>query len=649
MASAGASSGVTAGDGGEGYRPDIDGLRAVAIGAVIAFHAAPGQLPGGFVGVDIFFVISGYLISGIILRRLDRGTFSFRDFYARRIRRIFPALLLVLACSAAAAWLLVYDLDRFGRHMTGSAAFAANLVLAREISYFNYYAYLDPLLHLWSLGVEEQFYFAWPFLLWLGARRRAALPWLIAALGAASFLLNLHYTAVDPTIAFYSPFTRFWELLAGAWLAAMARSPRNPRLAHAASFAGLAAMAAPMFLIGEVTAFPGWWALLPVGGAFLTIWAGPAAWPNARLLAWRPAVWIGLISYPLYLWHWPLLAFAAHYNLEGRVDGVWRAAIVLFAILPAWATYVWLEKPVRERRMLGVASLSVTMAAMFVLGAAFWAGGAQVERGVRQDPRRSFLARNRDFLKNGVGPAYRSECDFNDWSRRAAREAIAEACTAPGARATWFLWGDSHAQALSFGLRKNLPAGTALAQVASGACAPGVEQAGATGRIGLACRRSNAFALRRIAEIKPDLVILAQRQQHERTDWAALAGELKRRGARRIVLIGPAPQWTLPLPHLIAKDHWPEVPLAIKRRLTPAMFVTDAILRRRYGDHPALSYVSLTAALCNEQGCRARGASPQEPMAIDYGHLSPSGSQHVARAILLPRLGAAVADAGQGD
>src|SRR4051812_23262661 len=261
------------------YRPDVDGLRAVAVLAVLAYHAFPSVLPGGFAGVDVFFVISGYLITGIIVDDLARERFTYANFYWRRIRRIFPALILVLVTCLALGWLVLLpdEYAQLGKHVAAGAGFVSNIALWREAGYFDSAAELKPLLHLWSLGVEEQYYLVWPLLLLLF--RRHAL-WMIAGIGAASFVLNIWMVGTHPTAAFYLPFTRFWELLIGSFLAFSVRrknSFENPK-----AFAGLILIAAGMVLLHPGPSLPGWWGPPPGFGAGLAGWAGPRAWGGRR-------------------------------------------------------------------------------------------------------------------------------------------------------------------------------------------------------------------------------------------------------------------------------------------------------------------------------------------------------------------------------
>lgn len=348
----------------------------MAIIPVLIFHAFPTILPGGFVGVDIFFVISGFLISSIIFKGLQRETFSFPGFYANRIKRIFPALLLVLIVSFVFGWyfLLPGEFAQLGKHILGGAGYVENLLLRREAGYFDTKSYLKPLMHLWSLGIEEQFYLTYPFLLWLAWRLRCNQLAIIVTLVLISFSLNVWQIRSDSVSSFFLPQTRFWELWIGGALAYLDIFRQDVRR-HLTGIgpglisrffrhetAGLHAAVVPnvlsivgVLLLGvallrvHVHAFPGWWALLPVGGASLLVLAGPASWINRRILSSSIAVFVGLISYPLYLWHWPILSFGR--ILRGdELPASTRIAAVVLSFPLAWATWRFVESPIRFGR-----------------------------------------------------------------------------------------------------------------------------------------------------------------------------------------------------------------------------------------------------------------------------------------------------------
>lgn len=345
------------------YRADIDGLRAVAVLAVLVYHAVPTALPGGFTGVDIFFVISGYLISRIILGDLKNGRFTFADFYSRRIRRIFPALIVVLVFVLICGWYLLLPayFRQLGGHVAAGAAFISNVVFYLETGYFDVAADMKPLLHLWSLGIEEQYYLVWPLMLFALRRHVHRIFWMIVALAVGSFLLNVVVTPRNPEAAFFLPPPRFWELMIGSIVAygqvyraatgTIATSAAGvPRWSNALSVAGAVLLVVAMVLVNDSRAFPGWWALLPTGGTLLLIIGGPNAWINRRILANRVAVFIGLISYPLYLWHWPLLTYARILNGGAEPPVGVRLGAAAVSILLAWLTYMLLETRVRHAR-----------------------------------------------------------------------------------------------------------------------------------------------------------------------------------------------------------------------------------------------------------------------------------------------------------
>jgi peptidoglycan/LPS O-acetylase OafA/YrhL len=636
------------------YRPDIDGLRAIAVVPVVAFHAFPHWVPGGFVGVDVFFVISGYLISLIILERLEDGTFTFANFSARRIRRIFPALVVVLAASLVWGWFRLFanDYAMLGKHVAAGAGFVANLVLWNEAGYFDVASDTKPLLHLWSLGIEEQFYLIWPALVYLTWIGRWPILALMTAVLAVSFSINVIQVRTDEVAAFYSPLTRLWELAMGGGLAHMVLqhaqgrdplrvatywwSPQAARLRDVASLAGLAGVLGAVSVFSPDTSFPGWRAGLPTFGALLLIAAGPDALINRRVLSVRAIVAIGLISYPLYLWHWPLLSLA---TLAGEATTEGRVMLVALSVGIAWVTYMAVERPIRFtwKGPAPIALLCVLMTTCGVAGYVTFAAEGFTERPLNRSDRAHFLEYYERLRRRGLREAYRAECDFMDWDTEQTRDRIADDCTAPGPNGTVFLWGDSHAQALSPGLQSVLPDGVRLAQVTTSGCAPRLAANNATA--GGRCVKANDYALERIAAIKPSIVVLAQILAHEQTDWLSLARALRERGVPRILLVGPAPQWMPSLPMVVTTHHWGSDFTRVARGLNAEMFDTDRILKERLDATPQLEYVSLLTELCNDAGCLATvPGTDNQLMAVDSGHLSPAGSRYVGQTILAPYL-----------
>lgn len=380
------------------YRPDIDGLRAIAIISVVGFHAFPSWITGGFIGVDIFFVISGYLITLKITDGLIKNTFSFFDFYSRRIRRLFPAMLLVLLASFAFGWVALFadEYKQLGKHIAGGAGFVSNFMLWSESGYFDSSTEQKPLLHLWSLSIEEQFYIFWPLLLWLIWLKRIDFVVITIIIIFVSFIFNIIGVGTNSVGAFYSPLTRFWELSVGSLLAGLTIYKRNvfaysniaieslkeniyvcacvsrvlnkPRV-NFQSLAGFGLIIVGLLSITKERQFPGWWVLLPVLGTALVISAGEKAWFNRVVLSHKIFVWFGLISFPLYLWHWPIFSFA--HILRGEALPIeLSVSLVIISILLAFLTYTFIEKPVKyiKFKPLNAVTLIVLMTIIGSIG-----------------------------------------------------------------------------------------------------------------------------------------------------------------------------------------------------------------------------------------------------------------------------------------
>ena len=356
------------------YRADIDGLRGIAILLVVGFHAFPTAFPGGFIGVDVFFVVSGFLITQIITKALSSDSFSFVTFYRRRINRIFPALLLILLSLLVAGWLFMIpdDFAKLGKHTFGGAIFLSNLVSLSEFGYFDVASELKPLLHLWSLGIEEQFYLIWPIALWLGYRAGLRLGLIMCGLLLASFALNIYRSSYDLSLAFFALQTRAWELLFGALIGYLAQNPISPNIklkGNTLPYCGLVLLVAGVLVINARTSYPSGWALLPVIGTGLIIATGEHSPFNQKLLSHRWLVSIGLISYPLYLWHWVLLSFVAIMN-DGVTSIDLRLSLLVLSVALAWATYRLIELPIRRlhNTNLTAATLALLMLCLAVAG-----------------------------------------------------------------------------------------------------------------------------------------------------------------------------------------------------------------------------------------------------------------------------------------
>jgi peptidoglycan/LPS O-acetylase OafA/YrhL len=597
------------------YRADIDGLRAVAVALVVGFHTFPLSVPGGYIGVDVFFVISGYLITGLILDLQTAGRFSIKQFYIRRARRILPALSVVMAATLMIGWFALSPsaYDSLARHTVASALFVPNLLYWREAGYFDPGALSKPLLHLWSLGVEEQFYLVWPLLLLLLRRREARTSGILGALSAISFIYCCVASYHDPVAAFYSPLSRLWELGVGGVLASRRIEVRHPEIA---SCLGLLLILGAAFTLTDTSVFPGLLAVIPVGGTAMLI-AG-----RSWILSRRPFVALGLISYPLYLWHWPLLSFATFLDFQTeRAKGI----VVAISIILAWLTTRYVEYPVRfgSLRRYG-AALSVALTVAVALSAFIVFRFDGLPWRYPPDIRRVFATRDYAFSS----PARRSQC----WiALNANFDSYQPACR----DGKILVWGDSFSALLATGLPKP------YAQFSRDSCMPLL-----TGKAD-DCAKGNAAVAEEILRIKPKRVILfglwpGTTWQADPTFNEALRFTLHklRQGIDDVILIGPSPIWSPGLPDAVLA-YW------LKHRILPDRLrllvsaenyhATDKVMGDiARAEH--VRYISIFDVLCNSDGCLTHTRdSRAELLFWDYGHMTVGGATYVADELGLAR------------
>ncbi|MGJ5066771.1 acyltransferase family protein [Bradyrhizobium oligotrophicum] len=627
------------------YRPDIDGLRAVAVIAVLVFHAFPRLLPGGFAGVDVFFVISGYLITGIIDRQCADKSFSFATFYARRILRIFPALITVVLATFAIAWFIfpVAEMEALGSNIKGAAAFVENFMLHEQIvGYFDPGAERLPLLHLWSLGIEEQYYIVWPAMFVLIARWPSQKAAIVAALGLGSLAVCLSTPAREAAWAFYSPTTRGWELLAGSllavWLRRRADRPIGAATSNILAAVGVAGLAVAFFAFGATSPWPGIRTTIPVLATMALIAAGDT--PVQRVLAWPALVFVGLISYPLYLWHFPLIAFTK-LQFGGAVPAWILLAVLGLSTVLAFLTYRFIELPIRFGAApvaWRVGPLLAAMAALVPIGVA-----ATSTRGL---PVR-FAPEIRGFMLSG------SETN-SQWRRGRCllllqpASAFGADCAGQGRRPLLLIWGDSYGAALYPGLRHlSAERGYDVAQYTASACPPLI---GYTLEARPFCKSINDDVVLRIGRLRPDVVVLDATWGHAesvlREDLPRTVAQLRANGIAKIVLMGPPPSWQgVGLSHNVL-DYYRKTGAVLPER---TLFRSndewtrgrDALFReltRQLG----IDFISVRDVFCNDEGCLSRiGPGGSQLTAFDAGHLTVPASIFLARNAIDDLLGPA--------
>lgn len=613
---------------------------------VVVFHAFPKILPAGFVGVDVFFVISGYLITGILLREVTTGKFSILGFYGRRFRRIMPALLLVLLATwVAGRYLLLADeFKSLGRYFVAAATFTSNIALWRDAGYFDVAAESKPLLHLWSLAVEEQFYLVWPILLASGVSRRVSLGKVIAVLFALSLAANLVLTGRATAASFYLLPTRFWELLAGAGLAYLEHHRKSNQ-----SGTPLAARLSPEFVAGVgATAlllsasgivgtqpFPGWRAILPVLGATLLIAAGPSTLINRRVLSWRPATYIGLISYPLYLWHWPLLSLARVAE-DGAPRPEIRVGLLALSVALAWFTWRYIEKPVQSlspapltRKQLSGAHVAAALVGMAVVGTL----GAMTQRDMllsRAQKEMLVVASYRNLPSDQHGNEkclLQPEQSFGSFPK---------SCYTPKGKPSILLWGDSFANHLYPGMIKALGATHDILTLTASSCPPVI---GFSRDNRPHCHEINDWAIKTIERIRPETVVMqaiwfydykSERFVEKLDDTIR---RVKSAGVANVVLVGQLPVWTPSLPEIIEREYIAKrkpIPQRSRIGIEPGFFAVDATLAQHFAT-AGVNYVQLMGHLCNEDGCPVSVGPDlsRDLITFDAGHLTNIASDYI--------------------
>jgi peptidoglycan/LPS O-acetylase OafA/YrhL len=627
------------------YRPDIDGLRAVAVGLVLIFHAFPGYLRGGFVGVDIFFVISGYLITTVLLDARIRGpsvSAFVLHFYKHRVRRIFPALTVVLVACAVYGWFRLFptEYEDLTKYIFGGAGFVTNFIAWSDAGYFDQSADVKPLLHLWSLAIEEQFYFVWPLLILLVGRlsRGRHFSWIFGVLALASLVYCVYLTSVDPTAAYYSPLSRGWELAVGGLLASLhARglAARAGALSGAISIVALASiLVSAVFFINEVN-FPGWQALWPVAASAAIIWFGAGTWSNRVILSWRPIVYIGLISYPLYLWHWVLLVFLRIQNPQP--PGIVLILTLGASVLLAAATFHLVERPLKRLPLEKVGAIFVTiMALILVFGVT--AHALQLS-GVKLTPTQTALSKAYD-----PEAAYRFHQCFLDSAVQRASDFGAQCVKSPGSdKPALLLWGDSLAAQLYPGLaaRKNT-LGYELEQRTASSCPPSLENSYSDRGN---CNEINAVTRTYIEKSRPTSVIINGRWPEDVTvrnaQITAISAFLQANGVKTIELVGPAPDWVPDLRGNLLRTSFPGD--ALPEFMTPpeatwpATKAVEHSLEKLASDL-GIRYFSLIGTLCTADKCRIRVSDdiPAGLVTSDHDHLTAEASTFVFKSFELP-------------
>lgn len=638
------------------HRRDLDGLRAVAVIPVVLFHLGISHFQGGYVGVDVFFVLSGFFITRQIIADLEAGQFSILGFYDRRIRRLLPALfaMLFLTSLLAAFILLPDDMKGFGRSLVAATLSISNFYFLRQSEYFAPDAETMPLLHTWSLSVEEQFYVLFPailFVLWRYLRTQ--IPLLLALLLIASFGLSVWGTQSHPQATFYLLPTRAWELLLGSLLAVAPKTSAatRPAIRNVATLAGLAMIGVAVFTFKSDMPFPGISALLPCLGCALIIWSGDthdgdssAALGRPYLLSWllslSPLVFIGLISYSLYLWHWPIIVFF-NYTANDQLGLTEYLAALLVMLAAAYVSWRFVESPLRRGDVVWATrrerfSYSAGVVLLFVLF------GAALDRadGFRQLQRPEVAA----MLNNAkdVSPL-RDACHFSQEEQ--GRRRLSEACSfGPDAGMPLVLFGDSHGVEIGYVLSQMAKSDQfRFRQVTASGCPPSLDVAFPKSG---GCAAHNEQILNELSRAGPAVVVIAARyfkwgapeSSARETFWPGLervVARLKQSG-NQVILLGGIP--THPhgsLPHALAKRlkrgaSVENYAFAVDQPLSKEIDLELRTLAAKYSS----TYVALHRVVCGSHK-ECQGLQDGHTIYFDDNHLTVTAARRVAE-ILVP-------------
>jgi peptidoglycan/LPS O-acetylase OafA/YrhL len=621
------------------FRKDVNGLRAIAVIAVVLFHFNASWMPGGFAGVDVFFVISGFLMTGLIFRGIEQENFSILRFYVARANRIIPALAVLCLVLLIFGWfyLIPHDYKALGKHVGSSMGFLSNIIYWKESGYFEAASHEKWLLHTWSLSAEWQFYIIYPLVL-VTIRKFMSLKAMKTTVLVGTvlgFIFCVIVTYIKPNPAYYLLPTRAWEMMLGgvAYLYPFSLKEKRKRFVE---WFGLALILGSYFLISKDDPWPGYLAIFPVLGVFFII----QAQRNNSVITGNVVLQkIGTWSYSIYLWHWPLVVAIYYFSLNEKFLYFGLSLSLLLGFL----SNKYIENIKFRKSFSNVLDCLACKPIWLALIVGLMGVYIFVSGGI-DDPLRSgstseeakYLSKyHRDNYKKYLPEAYSVECDFFDAESYTEKsQDIPNTCVNNG-RGGIFIWGDSHAQALSYGIRRSFP-DVNINQVTSSGCRPLVKRDTKTGgEFKRACDRSNNFAQKEILKIMPRVIILAQQIDHEQNDYNEILQYLHSHNlSTKLILVGPIPQWRPSLPIAIAKRHFDKGEKVIDDySFVSSVIDTNRQLHSKY-NNSEIKYISIIDMLCDERGCLAKVDDHNTPLVWDYGHLSLKGSDYVVNALL---------------
>lgn len=621
------------------YRRDIDGLRGLAVLIVVLFHAFPSSVRGGFIGVDIFFVISGFLITTIINENLKLSRFSFLEFYSRRVMRIFPALLVVLITVHIFGWFTLSSGEymQLGKHIAGGAGFISNFIFWNESGYFDNSAESKPLLHLWSLGIEEQFYIFCPLIFFAAYKLKISIRLIIILGLLLSFATNIGLAQSNPTADFYFPVARFWEILAGGALALLGGIQENKKNSllhnpHTSSAIGFTLLLIGLLIIDKNTLFPGWYALLPVVGAACIIYAGPSAFLNKFLLSNKLAVFLGLISFPLYLVHWPLFTFW-RLNSVYEIKSYIYIGLIVLSVFLSWIIYALVETRIRQRKSTGVTLFLIF--GMVIVGSIGF--NCYQREGM---PFRKVVQQKFNFKLNNANGQVGCLNELSGGKNLCLP--LSNNITVQ--RPLVVAWGDSHASHLNAGFQALMQEKKfSFIDFSYSACPPILDfkprglNSGAMHENDL-CVKHNDDAFETIKQYRPETIVLSanwmqydglnQFNQLRDSEIENTINRLKGLDIKNIVLMGNFPVYYIDQPRIASTFFLPDFTNRSYSRFNYSSISANQRMAEFAKAHK-LNFISPLGDLCNGDGCiLSVSKSSLIPVGLDESHLTKEGSTY---------------------
>ncbi|MCV5751600.1 acyltransferase [Escherichia coli] len=625
------------------FRHDINGLRAIAVMAVVLFHFNPSMLPGGFIGVDVFFVISGFLMTSIIVGGINNNSFNIAKFYCARANRIIPALSVLCITLLIFGWfnLTPSDYKMLAKHAASSVAFISNIIYMGETGYFDASSHEKWLLHTWSLSVEWQFYIFYPLLIIL-LKRFISLESIKKTMILA-FIVSLSiaiYSSLNhSTIGYYFLPMRAWEMILGgiAYLYPLKATDKKKTLI---CYTGMIAVILSCFVFSGETVWPGYYTLLPVGGAYLIILANIDKNPITNNVV---SQYLGKWSYSIYLWHWPIVVYLyvnqlSQYYIYGIAISILLGCISY--LLVERLSFSSVTKLTKFYRVKPIYIGAIAFIPAFVV---LNSNGADYSFRYGASSETMAFLNEYETKHYYLSDAYWLKCNTYGALTKDKKMDVAPECITKNGDGGVFLWGDSHAEAWSLGVRTLLNGRFPFYQKTSAGCYPSLKASTVqTGDFKLACDNSNKVALESIAKIKPTVVIIAQHDHHELTDWKEIVSTLKNYGVKNVIIMGPLPQWDPSLPKIIIKSkHWKKNQDYITDEgLNAEPFKTNSYMKE-VAKNDGFIYISVTDTICHTTDgvnyCLARLPNG-ELSAVDYGHLTKDASILFAKNLISPIL-----------